>query len=154
MPDSLRGHGRKDGHEPGKRGEGLSEDGRGREGFAGVGGVVPAALPVLPGCLLTTESTSTYLTGPSAMLLGLRPTVQRPTARMMLLAGSTLVLYTDGLVESRSQDIDTGMTRLRQYTDTHRGLPLPRLCADLARDLGDTRDDITLLAARTPGTRG
>ncbi|MEV7069054.1 SpoIIE family protein phosphatase [Streptomyces collinus] len=107
-----------------------------------------------PPLLLTAESTSTYLTGPSAMLLGLRPTMQRPTARMMLPAGSTLVLYTDGLVESRSQDIDTGMTRLRQYTDTHRGLPLPRLCADLARDLGDTRDDITLLAARTPGTRG
>ncbi|MEW2573034.1 SpoIIE family protein phosphatase [Streptomyces sp. NPDC047070] len=103
-----------------------------------------------PPLLLTTATTADYLTGPHAMLLGMRPTMERPTARMTLPPGATLVLYTDGLIESRTQNIDAGMTRLRQYADAHHELPLPRLCAQLARDLGDTRDDITLIAARTP----
>ncbi|MFD0305275.1 SpoIIE family protein phosphatase [Streptomyces sp. NPDC127119] len=103
-----------------------------------------------PPLLLAAGSTSTYLTGPHAMLLGLRPTMQRPTARMTLPPAATLVLYTDGLVESRTQNLDTGMTRLRQHLDTHHDLPLPRLCARLAQELGDTRDDITLIAVRTP----
>ncbi|MEU5599311.1 SpoIIE family protein phosphatase [Streptomyces sp. NPDC020298] len=103
-----------------------------------------------PPLLLATNATADYLTGPHAMLLGVRPTMPRPTARTTLPAGATLVLYTDGLVESRTQNIDTGMTRLRQHADTHHHLPLPRLCAQLARDLGDPRDDITLIAARTP----
>ncbi|NEB81894.1 SpoIIE family protein phosphatase [Streptomyces sp. SID14478] len=100
--------------------------------------------------LLTVGEPSSYLAGPHSMLLGLRPTKERPTARMTLPPNSTLLLYTDGLVESRSQPIDTGMTRLRQHLDTHQDLPLPRLCAQLATELGDTRDDITLIALRTP----
>ncbi len=103
-----------------------------------------------PPLLLATGGTSTYLTGPHAMLLGVRPTMARPTARIPLPAGATLVLYTDGLVESRTQGIDTGMTRLRQHLDAHRHLPLLRLCTRLAAELGDTRDDITLIAVRTP----
>ncbi|MFD4024372.1 SpoIIE family protein phosphatase [Streptomyces sp. NPDC058576] len=103
-----------------------------------------------PPLLLATDQTSTYLTGPHAMLLGVRPTMDRPTARIPLPAGSTLVLYTDGLVESRTQNLDTGMTRLRQHLDTHQHLPLTRLCEQLAGELGDTRDDITLIALRTP----
>ncbi|MDQ0938485.1 hypothetical protein QFZ67_000190 [Streptomyces sp. V1I1] len=42
------------------------------------------------------------------------------------------------------------MIRLRQHAITHRYLPPPQLCATLADDLGDSRDDITLIAARTP----
>lgn len=103
-----------------------------------------------PPLLLATDHTSTYLTGPHAMLLGVRPAMERPTARIPLPTGSTLVLYTDGLVESRTQNLDTGMTRLRQHLDTHQHLPLTRLCAQLAGELGDARDDITLIALRTP----
>ncbi|GHD82243.1 PP2C family protein-serine/threonine phosphatase [Streptomyces goshikiensis] len=103
-----------------------------------------------PPLLLATGHTSTYLEGPHALLLGVRPTIDRPTARIPLPAGATLVLYTDGLIESRTQSMDTGMTRLRQHLDTHQHLPLPRLCAQLATELGDTRDDITLIAIRTP----
>ncbi|MFD7229178.1 SpoIIE family protein phosphatase [Streptomyces sp. NPDC059881] len=103
-----------------------------------------------PPLLITADGSATYLAGGHAMLLGLRPTAERPTARTHLPAGATLLLYTDGLVESRTQTFDNGMTRLRQHATTHRGLPLPRLVSELARDLGDTRDDITLIAARTP----
>ena len=62
--------------------------------------------------------------------------------------GATLVLFTDGLVESRSSDIDAGLERLRaSATRRAPGEPdelLDRLLADLA---GTHRaDDIALLA--------
>ncbi|MFE2225568.1 SpoIIE family protein phosphatase [Streptomyces kronopolitis] len=103
-----------------------------------------------PPLLITADGTGSYLDDGHEMLLGLRPGTPRPTARAPLPAGATLLLYTDGLVESRTQSLDTGMTRLRQHATTHRHLPLPDLCAQLARELGDPRDDITLIAARTP----
>ncbi|MFF3851107.1 SpoIIE family protein phosphatase [Streptomyces sp. NPDC002328] len=103
-----------------------------------------------PPLLITADGATTYLTGAHSMLLGLRPTAERPTTHTRLPEGATLLLYTDGLVESRTRSLDDGMTRLRQHAATHHHLPLPQLCAKLAEDLGDTRDDITLIAARTP----
>lgn len=103
-----------------------------------------------PPLLITADADAYYLTGAHSMLLGLRPTTERPTTHTPLPDGATLLLYTDGLVESRTRSLDDGMTRLRQHATTHRHLPLHELCATLARDLGDPRDDITLIAARTP----
>ncbi|MFC8230264.1 SpoIIE family protein phosphatase [Streptomyces sp. NPDC057287] len=103
-----------------------------------------------PPLLITADGSTSYLTGGKSLLLGVRPTTERPTAETPLPAGATLLLYTDWLIESRTQNLDTGMTRLRQHITTHQHLPLPQLCAQLARELGDTRDDITLIAARTP----
>ncbi|WP_328865587.1 SpoIIE family protein phosphatase [Streptomyces sp. NBC_00304] len=103
-----------------------------------------------PPLLITADGSATYLTGGKSLLLGVRPDTERPTADIRLPFGATLLLYTDGLIESRSQSLDTGMTRLRQQVTTHRHLPLAQLCAQLTDELGDTRDDITLIAARTP----
>ncbi len=65
--------------------------------------------------------------------------------------GSLLVLYTDGLVEERSRDIDEGLGRLRDIfgPDTV-DLPLEDLCrATLAGVYADEhRDDIAVLIAR------
>ncbi|MGW5233651.1 SpoIIE family protein phosphatase [Streptomyces nodosus] len=72
------------------------------------------------------------------------------TAEMELPHGSTVALYTDGLIESRHHDIDTGIERLR----TALGRPCPTL-DDLCTQVIDTlrtvnsSDDITLLLART-----
>jgi serine phosphatase RsbU (regulator of sigma subunit) len=106
-------------------------------------------LQVPPPLLITADGNASYLTGGHAMLQGLRPT-ERPTTQSSLPDGATLLRYTDGLVESRTRSLDDGVTRLRQHATTHRHLPLHRLCAELARDSGDTRDDITLIAVRTP----
>ncbi|WP_028803786.1 PP2C family protein-serine/threonine phosphatase [Streptomyces sp. 142MFCol3.1] len=102
-----------------------------------------------PPLLITADGTATYLSGAHAILLGPRPTVERPTAHIRLPAGCTLLLYTDGLVESRTQPLDIGMTRLRQHAIAHLHLRLPEFCAQLVHDLGDTRDDITVIAARS-----
>jgi serine phosphatase RsbU (regulator of sigma subunit)/anti-sigma regulatory factor (Ser/Thr protein kinase) len=65
--------------------------------------------------------------------------------------GSLLVLYTDGLVEKRTRDIDEGLARLRDiFTPDTVDLPLEDLCkATLAGVYADEqRDDIAVLIAR------
>ncbi|MFJ8847383.1 SpoIIE family protein phosphatase [Streptomyces cyaneofuscatus] len=75
-------------------------------------------------------------------------------------AGATLLLYTDGLVESRLRDVWTGIEQLRerlaataQLTGPDHAPPLEALCDDVLDMLGpgDRDDDIALLAARFNG---
>lgn len=74
-------------------------------------------------------------------------------------AGATLLLYTDGLVESRIRDVWTGIEQLRErLIDTARLTgpnppPLEPLCDEVLGMLGpgDRDDDIALLAARFEG---
>ncbi|MFF1560398.1 SpoIIE family protein phosphatase [Streptomyces sp. NPDC058279] len=75
-------------------------------------------------------------------------------------AGATLLLYTDGLVESRLRDVWTGIEQLRerlattaQLTGVDHPPPLEALCDDVLDMLGpgDRDDDIALLAARFDG---
>ena len=65
-------------------------------------------------------------------------------------AGSTLVAYTDGLVERRGEDIDTGTQRLVAAADRHVREPVADLLTSLLADLrGDgAADDIAMLAVR------
>jgi serine phosphatase RsbU (regulator of sigma subunit) len=65
--------------------------------------------------------------------------------------GSLIVLYTDGLVEKRSRDIDEGLSRLREiFGPGSTDQPLEDLCrATLASVYADEhRDDIAVLMAR------
>ena len=63
--------------------------------------------------------------------------------------GGTLLLYTDGLVERRDEDLDTGFERLRDTVAALRDLPLEDLCdAVIDRLQPDGRDDIAIIAVR------
>jgi serine phosphatase RsbU (regulator of sigma subunit)/anti-sigma regulatory factor (Ser/Thr protein kinase) len=65
--------------------------------------------------------------------------------------GSLLVLYTDGLVEKRSRDIDEGLGRLRDiFGPGSPEQPLEDLCKATLAGVWDAehRDDIALLVAR------
>ncbi|WP_455679085.1 ATP-binding SpoIIE family protein phosphatase [Streptomyces antimycoticus] len=75
-------------------------------------------------------------------------------------AGATLLLYTDGLVESRLQDISTGIELLRERLAATTQLtgpnspPLLEVACDDLLDMpgpGDRDDDIALLVARFEG---
>ncbi|WP_233580524.1 ATP-binding SpoIIE family protein phosphatase [Streptomyces triticirhizae] len=75
-------------------------------------------------------------------------------------AGATLLLYTDGLVESRTRDVWTGVEHLReklasiaQLTRRDAAAPLEPLCDEVLDIVGpgDRDDDIALLAARFEG---
>lgn len=63
--------------------------------------------------------------------------------------GDLLVLVTDGVVESRREDLDHGLDRLLERAVALRAAPLPQLVAALA-ELGDPTlsDDVTVVAAR------
>ena len=65
-------------------------------------------------------------------------------------AGSTLVLYTDGVVEVRGESIDDGLERLRQLAE--RGTRTSRSCATRSSTswspTARPADDVALLAAR------
>ncbi|WP_435858573.1 ATP-binding SpoIIE family protein phosphatase [Streptomyces pathocidini] len=75
-------------------------------------------------------------------------------------AGATLLLYTDGLVESRLRDVWTGIEALREklvatarLTGVDHPPPLEPLCDEVLDIVGpgDRDDDIALLAARFDG---
>ncbi|MFF4490094.1 SpoIIE family protein phosphatase [Streptomyces sp. NPDC001544] len=68
--------------------------------------------------------------------------------------GSVLALYSDGLVESRDEDIDVGLRRLGAAL-TRPGAPLEDLCARAMETLPARApaDDVTLLLARTRALR-
>lgn len=78
------------------------------------------------------------------------PGSARREAVARLAPGSTLVLYTDGLVERRGQDVDTGMRRLAAEAARRAELPVERLCDELLEVLvGDARrDDVAIVALR------
>ncbi|WP_435856022.1 SpoIIE family protein phosphatase [Streptomyces physcomitrii] len=71
-------------------------------------------------------------------------------AELHLPEGSSLVLYTDGLIEDRSRDIDVGMEMLRAAL-SRPGLSPEDSCEAVLRALLPARpgDDIALLVART-----
>jgi hypothetical protein len=64
--------------------------------------------------------------------------------------GSTLVLYTDGLIEDPATSINTGMARLARTLTTTSQLPVSQACDTLLVTLAPSpADDIAILMART-----
>ena len=61
--------------------------------------------------------------------------------------GTTVILYTDGLVERREQSLDEGLDRLRVAVLAHGDRSLEELCADLVSALvpGEAADDVAIL---------
>lgn len=84
--------------------------------------------------------------------LGARPEhVPRPQAGISYRPGDTLVLYTDGLIERRDEDIDSGLGRLTTALGDLVGLAPARLADALLERLGvasGARDDIALVIVR------
>ncbi|WP_161789896.1 SpoIIE family protein phosphatase [Streptacidiphilus neutrinimicus] len=74
------------------------------------------------------------------------------TTEIPLEPGSQLLLFSDGLVETRGQDIDHGLQGLRRTLESRRPRGPEETCAALLGTPGATgqaRDDVVLLVART-----
>ncbi|MET8825704.1 SpoIIE family protein phosphatase [Streptomyces sp. NPDC004610] len=102
-----------------------------------------------PPALIRPDGTVEFVELPAGPPLGLGG-LPFETADVELPEGARLVLYTDGLVEDRSRDIDEGLEILR--TTLERAGPTPE---DTCRTVVDARlperpsDDIALIVART-----
>lgn len=103
----------------------------------------PPEAPTAPG---------TCWTRPPTPPLGARPDhVPRPQAAVPYNPGDHLVLYTDGLIERRHQDIDAGLRQITDALARHAGMNPDRLAdAVLARlgVAGGARDDTALITVR------
>ena len=105
----------------------------------------------LPPVLVSPEGEATLVGMPSALPLGVGGT-QFETTRLRLRPGSGLVLYTDGLVETRTDPIDARLdTLVRLLAGPAR--PLEETCDQLLDKLrhGEDYDDVALLIARVTG---
>jgi sigma-B regulation protein RsbU (phosphoserine phosphatase) len=71
----------------------------------------------------------------------------RPEAVQALSPGTTVVLYTDGLIEHRERSADDGMEQLSRLVDQHRTDRLQDLVQAVVRGLGDGAHDDRCLAA-------
>lgn len=90
-----------------------------------------------------------FLPGEVGIVLGVAPHSPRHDNAVELPPGSTLLLYTDGLVERRRDPDDRAGADLLDLVRGHAHRPLGEFCDHLVRDTAaDTDDDIVVLAVR------
>ncbi|MBE4734847.1 SpoIIE family protein phosphatase [Streptomyces caniscabiei] len=98
---------------------------------------------------------------PGGLPLGIDPDADYPTTRLVLEPGETMLLCTDGLIETGGHDLDTGWRRIRTIlesfdTTPHEGeegteLPGPQASRPTSADLGEeTPQPSTLTPATAP----
>lgn len=105
-----------------------------------------------PAPLLIDGDGADYVAMPYDILLGITRSAARTTAEVAFRPGSTLLLYTDGLVEHRSRGIADGMAALRDMAAELQADDLDALCDTLVHRLAPhPTDDVCLLAVHLPG---
>ena len=114
------------------------------------GRVTAATAGHLPPAVVDPEGAVTLLRPPVSAPLGLNAGLPVETTELTLPEGSSLVLYTDGLVEDRHRDLDAGIDMLREALAAPGRTP-EAACAAVMEALLPSRpvDDVALLVART-----
>ncbi|MFJ9019995.1 SpoIIE family protein phosphatase [Streptomyces sp. NPDC102259] len=105
-----------------------------------------------PPLLISHDGLADYLTGGHGILLGTGVGKPRTDATALLPPGSTLLLYTDGLIEEPGHTLDEGLQRLRQHAAALAHRPLTSFTDQLLRRVRPAAndDDVALLAVRAP----
>jgi diguanylate cyclase (GGDEF)-like protein len=106
----------------------------------------------LPPLVIAADGEAVVLESRNDLLLGLGLETSRSDLSLRLPAASTLLLYSDGLIETRSADLDHGVERLRVAARSLATLDVAELCDELVSAMvGVSRnDDVTVLAVRIP----
>jgi len=104
-----------------------------------------------PPLLITSAGETRFLEDGHGHLLGADVTAPRPDACETLPPESTVLFYTDGLIERRTEPLDRGLTRLRQQSIALSGLDVETFCDKLLATVrADNEDDIAVMALRLP----
>jgi PAS domain S-box-containing protein len=106
-----------------------------------------------PPVLALADGTVTMLEDGRSFPLAVRPIPSRPEARMTVPPRSTLLMYTDGLVERRRVSLDRGITRAAEVIQDGRPTPLEALADEIMDRLAPVdgyQDDVALLLYRQP----
>jgi PAS domain S-box-containing protein len=87
------------------------------------------------------------------LMLGVDDRATRREQLVVLLDGSTVLMYTDGLVEGPDLPLDDGVARLAGLLADLGGLPLEQLCDQLLTRMRPrgSEDDVALVAVRLQG---
>ncbi len=109
-----------------------------------------------PPLVIGADGEPRYLDGARAAPLGALEEVRFEEAELVLDRGSTVVLYTDGLVERRGQSLDEGFARLRETLRVGELEPEALCEAILGSALGaaTSDDDVTFVVANSPSSLG
>lgn len=107
-----------------------------------------------PPLLITADGQARYLEEGHGPLLGMSSTLhlglEWPDAREPLPEGSTVLFYTDGLVESRGRPIDAGLETLRRRAAELVDRDVEDFLDELLTHIDPSGDDVALLALRIP----
>ena len=104
--------------------------------------------------LISPTGEGTYLDGGRMLPIGVTEDLEPREITVPLAEGSTLLLFTDGLVERRLESIDVSLERLRRAASEHRG-GLDEFCDHvIAATAIDGSDDVALLTLRPTSLAG
>ena len=104
-----------------------------------------------PALIVSPNGTARFLEGGRGWPLAVAdPDRPRPEAVAELTPGSTILLYTDGLVERRNERLEDGLARLACSAASRADLPVEQLCDEILDELLGTghSDDVALVALR------
>lgn len=104
-----------------------------------------------PPLLVHPDGQTEFLDEEPDPLLGAVPSATRHSHHRRLPAESTVVFYTDGIIETRERSLLSGMTALAAVAGAQAGQPVDVLTDTLRQQLTDgSQDDVALLSARLP----
>ncbi|MEU9360916.1 SpoIIE family protein phosphatase [Streptomyces sp. NPDC048301] len=107
-----------------------------------------------PPLLVTADGEARFLEAGHGPLLGLSSALHLglgwPDARADLPPRSTLLLYTDGLVESRTRDLEAGLDSLRRHASALAGRDVEEFLDELLERIDPSGDDVAMLVLRIP----
>jgi serine phosphatase RsbU (regulator of sigma subunit) len=101
-----------------------------------------------PPLLLDPDGDVRLLDSDPELMLGVQSDAVRRDHEVDLAPGTTVLMYTDGLVERRTDSLDTGMAGLLDHVRRIGALPLERFCDAVLEIPHLVEDDIVLLAVR------
>jgi PAS domain S-box-containing protein len=109
----------------------------------------------LPAVVANPQSGTNLLTDAQSVPLAVHRDKSRPQASHVLLPGSTLIVFTDGLVERKHEPVDEGIGRVARILVDAMNSPIDAVADAALRELAPAagyNDDVAIVVYRRPNT--